>query len=90
MGINPQTRNNNIYIVQKTSFSKILTGAKKSTKKGLFGVITPGKSSGPRVCTLDDALSLANTAISWAVNRPVQNKYIDIIKLHSQLQWKHM
>ena len=42
-----------------------LTGAKKSTKKGRFGVMTRvGKSSGPRVWTFEVALSLANTAMS--------------------------
>ena len=42
-----------------------LTGAKKSTKNGRSGCVTfAGKSSGPRVCTLEDALSLAKTAMS--------------------------
>ena len=52
--------------------TKVHTGAKKSTKKGWSGLMTwPGKSSGARVWTLDVALSLANTAISCAVYRPV-------------------
>ena len=49
-------------------------GAKKSIKYRFPSFITFGKSSGVSAQTFDVELSLAKTAISCAVNRPVKTK----------------
>ena len=49
-------------------------GAKKSMKYLLLSCITSGKSWGVSAQTFDVELSLAKTAISWAVNRPMKKE----------------